>query len=48
MVDFKGAHLPSSVILHAVFFYARDLVSYRELQETTAERGGEIDHTTLN
>jgi putative transposase len=28
MVDFKGAHYPKGVIVHAVFFYVRYAVSY--------------------
>lgn len=47
-VDFKGAQFPKSVILHAVFFYVRYPVSYRDLQEILAERGISVDHTTLN
>lgn len=35
-VDFKGTHFPKSVILHAVFFYVRYPVSYRNLQEILA------------
>lgn len=48
MVDFKGAQFPKSVILHAVFFYVRYPVSYRDLQEILAERGISVDHATLN
>ncbi|WP_434291236.1 IS6 family transposase [Celeribacter sp. SCSIO 80788] len=48
MTDFKGVHYPKSVILHAVFFYLRYAVSYRELEEILAERGGTVDHATLN
>ena len=47
-VNFKGAHYPKSVILYAVFFYVRYAVSYRDLEEILAERGVEVDHTTLN
>lgn len=47
-VDFKGAHFPKSVILHATFFYVRYPVSYRDLQEILAERGVCVDHATLN
>lgn len=47
-VDFKGVHFPKSVILHAVFFYVRYLVTYRDLQEILAERGVSVDHATLN
>ena len=48
MIDFKGSHYPKSVILHAVFFYIRYAVSYRDLEEILAERGVEVDHATLN
>ena len=48
MVDLKGMHFPKSVILYAMFFYVCYPVSYRDLQEIMAERGIEIDHTTLN
>lgn len=47
-VDFKGAHCPKSVILHAVFFYVRYAISYRDLEETLAKRGIKVDHTSLN
>ena len=47
-IDFKGAHYPQDVILHAVFFYVRYAVSYRDLEEILAERGVAVDHTTLN
>jgi len=48
MVSFKGAQFPRDVILHAVFFYVRYAVSYRDLEEILAERGVQIDHATLN
>ena len=41
MIDFKGVHYPKAVILHAVFFYVRYAVSYCDLEEILAERGGE-------
>lgn len=47
-VDLKGAHFPKNVILHAVYFYVRYPVSYRELQEILAERGIIVNHATLN
>ena len=47
-IDFKGAHYPKDVILHAVFFYVRYAVSYRDLEEILAERGVKVDHATLN
>jgi len=48
MVSFKGAQYPREVILHAVFFYLRYGVSYRDLEEILAERGIKVDHATLN
>ncbi|MFC0202608.1 IS6 family transposase, partial [Paracoccus rhizosphaerae] len=43
-----GMHYPQSVILHAVLFYLRYAVSYRDLEEILAERGVRVDHATLN
>jgi putative transposase len=48
VIDFKGAHYPKAVIVHAVFFYVRYAVSYRDLEEILAERGVSVDHATLN
>lgn len=48
MVSFKGMQFPREVILHAVFFYVRYAVSYRDLEEILAERGVVVDHATLN
>lgn len=48
MIEFKGVHYPKSVILHAVFFYLRYAVSYRDLEEILVERGVTVDHATLN
>ena len=47
-IDFKGAHYPKAVIVHAVFFYVRYAMSYRDLEEILAERGVAVDHATLN
>lgn len=48
MVSFKDKHFQGEVILHAVFFYVRYGVSYRDLEEILAERGVTVDHATLN
>ena len=48
VIDFKGVHYPKSVILHAVLFYLRYAVSYRDLEEILADRGVTVDHATLN
>ena len=47
MIDFKGVHYPKAVISHAVFFYVRYAVSYRDLEEILAERGVVVDHASL-
>lgn len=48
MIDFKGAQYPKPVIQYAIFFYVRYGVSYRDLQESMADRGVLVDHSTLN
>lgn len=48
MVDFKGTQFPMAVILHAVFFYMRYAVSYRDLEKIMADRGVNVHHATLN
>jgi putative transposase len=48
MISFKDAQIPKHVILFAVFFYVRYTVSYRDLEETMAERGVTVDHATIN
>ena len=48
MISFKGNHYPKEEILHAVFFYVRYAVLYRDLEEIMAERGINVDHATLN
>ncbi|WP_050521071.1 IS6 family transposase [Pseudorhodobacter antarcticus] len=48
MNNFKGTQFPKAVMLHAVFFYVRYAVSYRDLEEIMAERGLNVDHATLN
>jgi len=48
VIEFKGVHYPKSVILHAVFFYLRYAVFYRDLEEIMAGRGVKVDHATLN
>lgn len=48
MLSFKGVQFPKTVILHAVFFYVRYGVFYRDLGELLAERDVKVDHATLN
>jgi putative transposase len=39
MISFKGAHFPKDIILHAVFFYVRYVVFYRDLEVILEEKG---------
>lgn len=45
--EFKGRHFEGEVILWAVRWYCRYGISYRELEEMLAERGVQVDHTTI-
>src|SRR3546814_11323360 len=47
MTDFKWRHFQGDVILWAVRWYCRYLISYRDLEEMLAERGISVDHTTI-
>ncbi|MFQ6283765.1 IS6 family transposase [Yersinia enterocolitica] len=47
MTPFKGRHFQSEIILWAVCWYCKYGISYRELQEMLAERGINVDHTTI-
>ncbi|MBB6262288.1 transposase-like protein [Paenochrobactrum gallinarii] len=42
-IDFQGTHFPKRVMLHAVFFYVRYPVSYRDFEEIITERGVDAD-----
>ena len=47
MNPFKGRHFERHIILWAVRWYCKYGISYRELQEMLAERGVNVDHTTI-
>lgn len=47
MSMFRRRHFTGEVILWAVRWYCRYGISYRDLEEMLAERGVEVDHTTL-
>lgn len=47
MNAFKGHHFTCIIILWAVRWYCKYGISYRELQEKLAERGVNVDHTTI-
>lgn len=44
---FKWRHFRAEVILQAVRWYCRYALSYRDIEELMAERGVEVDHTTI-
>jgi transposase, IS6 family len=44
---FKGRHFQDEVILLCVRWYLRYSVSYRDLEELMAERGLNVDHSTI-
>jgi len=48
IIDIGGVHHPKIVILHAVFFYVRYAVPYRDPEEIKLERGVRVDRTGLN
>jgi IS6 family transposase len=47
MNPFHGRHFQGEIILWAVRWYCKYGISYRELQEMLAERGINVDHSTI-
>ncbi len=48
MISFKSRHFPREIILQCVRWYCAYALSYRNIEEMVAERGIEVDHSTLN
>ncbi|MDO6965458.1 IS6 family transposase [Rhizobium alvei] len=46
--DFKGRHFEAWLIVQAVTWYLRYLLSYRDLEEMFRVRGFEVDYSTIN
>src|SRR5207249_9998519 len=46
-ISFKGAHFPPDIILMGVRWYVAYPLSYRHVEELMEERGGPIDHATI-
>lgn len=44
---FRSFRFPAEVILWAVGWYLQCPVSYRDLERMLADRGVEVDHTTM-
>jgi putative transposase len=47
-ISFKGAHFPKEVILMGVRWYVAYPLSTRPVEALMEERGGEVDHATIN
>jgi putative transposase len=47
-VRFKGAHFPQEIILPCVRWYVAYPLSTRHVEELMLERGGHVDHSTVN
>src|SRR5262245_5367439 len=47
-ISFKGAHFPPEVILMGVRWYVAYPLSTRHVEELLAERGVDVDHSTIN
>src|SRR3989449_1767142 len=47
-ISFKGAHFPQEIILMGVRWYVAYPLSYRHVEELMAERGVEVDRSTIN
>ena len=47
-ISFKGAHFPKEIILMGVRWYVAYPLSTRHVEELMAERGVDVDHSTIN
>ena len=47
-MKFSGRHFPKDVILTTIRWYLRYKLSYRDIEELIAERGVDVDHSTVN
>src|SRR5437870_8246270 len=46
-ISFKGAHFPPDIILMGVRWYVAYPLSYRHVEELMEERGGPVEHGTI-
>ena len=46
-ISFKGAHFPQDIMLMGVRWYVAYPLSYRHVEELLEERGGPVDHATI-
>ena len=48
MISFKGRHFEKGLVLLAVRRSVAYALSYRDIEELMAERGINVDHSTIN
>ena len=48
MISFKGRQFKKTIILMAIRWYLSYSLSYRNIEELMAERGVDVDHSTVN
>ena len=48
MINFKWRHFEKNIILMSVRWYVGYSLSYRNIEELMAERGVQVDHSTIN
>jgi len=48
VISFKGSHFPKEVIMQSIRCYTSYFLNYRDVEELLEERGGALDHATVN
>ena len=48
MISFKGRQFKKTIILMAIRWYLSYSLSYRNIEELMADRGVDVDHSTVN
>ncbi|ALB24564.1 hypothetical protein Psal006b_03400 (plasmid) [Piscirickettsia salmonis] len=48
MINFSGRHFKKDLIMMAIRWYIAYTLSYRDIEELMAERGIQVDHSTIH
>jgi len=48
MIDFKGSHFETEIIMWGIRWYVSSPISYRQLEDVVEEGGVAVAHATLN
>ncbi|OAJ33097.1 hypothetical protein A0O36_02712 [Piscirickettsiaceae bacterium NZ-RLO1] len=48
MINFSGRHFKKDLIMMAIRWYVAYTLSYRDIEELMAERGIQVDHSTIH